>query len=78
MCRMTNINESTDIDGFVVTLTINDEGSSCFISQGECNSSLTLAEAFGHIEDTSQRVDPIEIDPRTLTKIRTWAERYGY
>jgi hypothetical protein len=75
---MANISESTDIDGFVVTLTINDEESSCFISQEECNSSLTLAEAFDHIEDTSQRVDPIEIDRATLSRIRTWAEQYGY
>lgn len=71
-------NPTMKIDGFECEITHDGELMSCFISQGKCSSSLTLAENMGHIEDIDDRVDPIKIDENTLVRIRLWAESHGY
>jgi hypothetical protein len=76
---MIKIINTTRIDNCDVTLQEEEGTISCLIEHGDYCSSLSVAEDFGTLEGSSDRVSYFyEIDPRTVAKIRTWAEEYGY
>lgn len=67
---------ATEIDECKIFLQDEEGTVVCMIQNGDCVSSLGVAEDFGTLEGSNGEV--YEIDPRTVARIRTWAEENGY
>jgi hypothetical protein len=69
---------TTKIDGYTVEIFDDDPdyGVQCWISKGEHRASLALLEDQGILD--SDRDGTVEVDEKTIDKIRILADKHGY